>query len=476
LSTVSTTTAVPTLAELAETINAAHEAGEKYRRKGLENYRRCGKALLKAKRQVGHGQWLKWLKDNIRFTIRRAQQYMELAKCEVTSHLEGEWQRISGNVRREDEDEAEHEPAAGPAGVLLRALRQVQAGLPDKADRTADWRPLSPVCCLGEGNVYTLNGDTACQCPSGLDKTILGFVRADVLVKLLEKLTAEDVTIGQERKGLTLSGQGFKAVVAMTQEAEFPEVMAEEPGEWRNLPPDFIEALKLVGPCASSDPDREELAYVHLTPELMEACSGIQACRCHLKTGLAEETLVKWASLKPVVHRGMNEWSETGKWLHFRSPAGLIVSARKQHAYDYENLDEAFAVDGQPLRLPAELARLVGPATVFSRYSDENYVTVELEPGRVRVRSESVFGRFKGWSKKVAYDGEPFSFRIEPNLLTKIVRRFGDRIIASKRRLLVQGDDWVYVVGLQKTQQESEDSVKYVTAREADEGQPTVSD
>jgi hypothetical protein len=37
-----TTAAVPTLAELAETINAEHEAGEKYRRKGLAHYRSCG--------------------------------------------------------------------------------------------------------------------------------------------------------------------------------------------------------------------------------------------------------------------------------------------------------------------------------------------------------------------------------------------------------------------------------------------------
>jgi hypothetical protein len=39
-----------TLETLAVTINAEHAAGEAAMHKGLEHYRRCGEALLKAKK------------------------------------------------------------------------------------------------------------------------------------------------------------------------------------------------------------------------------------------------------------------------------------------------------------------------------------------------------------------------------------------------------------------------------------------
>ena len=43
------------LRALAAEINAAHEAGERSTRAGLEHFRKAGEALLKAKKECGHG-------------------------------------------------------------------------------------------------------------------------------------------------------------------------------------------------------------------------------------------------------------------------------------------------------------------------------------------------------------------------------------------------------------------------------------
>jgi ParB family chromosome partitioning protein len=88
---------VESLAALAKKINKEHHAGECARHEGLECYRRCGKLLLRAKKRLGHGKWLPWLKANIKVTQQRASHYMQLAKLQVTCNLEEEWQRISGN-------------------------------------------------------------------------------------------------------------------------------------------------------------------------------------------------------------------------------------------------------------------------------------------------------------------------------------------------------------------------------------------
>jgi hypothetical protein len=68
------------LADLATRIKSLHaqvvDAGKNVVRKAIE----AGIALIEAKRQVGHGQWLKWLKENCELSDRTAEVYMECAR------------------------------------------------------------------------------------------------------------------------------------------------------------------------------------------------------------------------------------------------------------------------------------------------------------------------------------------------------------------------------------------------------------
>jgi Protein of unknown function (DUF3102) len=68
------------LATLAHAINAEHEAAESALREGLAHARAAGELLVKAKGQCPHGQWLPWLKGNVRFSERTAQAYMRVAR------------------------------------------------------------------------------------------------------------------------------------------------------------------------------------------------------------------------------------------------------------------------------------------------------------------------------------------------------------------------------------------------------------
>jgi Protein of unknown function (DUF3102) len=52
------------------------DAGKNVVRKAIE----AGVALIDAKRQVGHGNWLRWLKDNCELSERTAEVYMECAR------------------------------------------------------------------------------------------------------------------------------------------------------------------------------------------------------------------------------------------------------------------------------------------------------------------------------------------------------------------------------------------------------------
>jgi len=76
---------VETLAEMANEAAAACEASG---RKTVEHAATCGRALLAAKSQLPHGQWMDWLTQNFHHSDRLARQYMEIANWQRDANLE----------------------------------------------------------------------------------------------------------------------------------------------------------------------------------------------------------------------------------------------------------------------------------------------------------------------------------------------------------------------------------------------------
>ena len=57
------------LADLASSINTAHQQAERALRDGLLHAIRAGELLLLTKRQVEHGEWENWLQANVPFQL-----------------------------------------------------------------------------------------------------------------------------------------------------------------------------------------------------------------------------------------------------------------------------------------------------------------------------------------------------------------------------------------------------------------------
>lgn len=101
------------LDELAAQINAEFGLAEQKSREGTAHYRTVGLKLIEAKSRLKHGEWLKWLNANVKFTVRQADRYMRLAKLDVTSNLDDQWQVISGNYDDDDSETPHNHRAQG---------------------------------------------------------------------------------------------------------------------------------------------------------------------------------------------------------------------------------------------------------------------------------------------------------------------------------------------------------------------------
>jgi hypothetical protein len=171
----------PKLDKLAERVRAAHDAGVKAVRKGLNHYIAAGRAILEIESQcVRIGMTLnQWLEDNegrLGASKARCYQYRSLAKFLVTrkrdsekkgtpmpttEEIEDQWRRISGNKPKE-EDNGKGGPSqngSGTEGEGKVETREVDVskggGKAKKGDKTEDAAPLNHVLYT----MYVHNGE-----------------------------------------------------------------------------------------------------------------------------------------------------------------------------------------------------------------------------------------------------------------------------------------------------------------------------
>ena len=317
---------------------------------------------------------------------------------------------------------------------LLSALIAVAPGLAAR-----EFIEQSTCYVFGGGLVQTFNDEIACTYPCGLD--VSGAVSAAPLQTLLGKLGEETLEVEAVEGRLEIkAGKRKRAQIRMEAEITLPLDHVEQPKKWHPLHADFAEAVNLIHTSASKRDSNFCLTCVHIAPEWVEACDNLQAARWPLATGVKKSTLVKRDTIRTIVQLEMNELAETKSWLHFRNPAGLILSCRR-HFDEYPPLDNLLAQrgSGQVFTLPGGLAEVLEKAEVFSGESDaNNRVMVRLKPGRMMVRGEGVHGLYEE-SKKAAYDGPPMEFLIGPQYLNEIAKMNNQCEIVEGRLALDTG-------------------------------------
>lgn len=320
--------------------------------------------------------------------------------------------------------------------TLLNQLESVQSGLSAR-----ELVEQSSCYVFKDGIVMTYNDEIACHQKCSLKLT--GAVQAAQFKDLLHKLKEDNIQVEAKATELMIKGKGRRAGIRMEADVLLPIDSVERPEKWKDLNEDFLEAVKLVQSCASSDDSEFALICIHIHPEWVEACDNFQITRVPMKTGVKASTLVKRDALKHVVALDMTEFCETESWMHFRNPSGLVLSCRR-YVEDYPNLGPLLDVKGTKATLPRGLGDAADKASVFSAdTSDDNQVRIELRPGKLRIRGQGASGWYQE-QKKINYKGPALAFLIAPELLIEITKKHNDCLISSTA-LMVDSGRFQYV-------------------------------
>lgn len=328
--------------------------------------------------------------------------------------------------------------------ALLHTLESVAPGL---ANREA--LEQSGCFVFRDGHVWTFNDEVCCRAP--LESDITGAVAAKPLLELLRKLTESVLDLApndESRTQLRVRGKRRRAGITMEAAVQLPIDQVEQPAEdaYKDLAPNFCDALAVVQGCASKDPQAFELTCLHITPTYMEACDNHQLARYEIKTPIKEPVLVKRDSLKHLVGLGVTEVAATLSWLHFRAPSGLVVSCRREIG-EYCRLDDILAAEGEAMTLPGALGDVIERAEIFSGEStEENAVVVTLTKGEFRLKGIGNSGFYEE-RKAASWDGPEVSFLIGPKMLVELSEKSADCLV-GEGTLSVDSGQFRYVTVL----------------------------
>jgi|SRR5882672_868428 len=290
------------------------------------------------------------------------------------------------------------------------------------------------------GMALTYNDEVACRAKSLLDTNITGAVKAAPLIKILTKMTEEEIEIEQGNGELLIQGKRRKTGIRMEAEITLGVGAVERPTTWVDIPAEFGEAVSIVHECAARQNEVSfVLTCVHIAPGWVEACDNFQITRYELPTGLKKPVLVKCDAIKAIGKLSMHKLSETQAWIHFKNKAGVVLSCRR-YVEDYPDLATGFNFEGAPATLPKGLIEACDKANVFSEENatDNNRVLIQLRPGEMRVKGTGASGWYSE-VKKLKYNGPPISFMVSPKVLMELVKRHIDCEVTSTKLKVVSG-------------------------------------
>lgn len=326
--------------------------------------------------------------------------------------------------------------------VLLNQLESIKAGLSPR-----EIIEQSSCFVFDEGKVMTYNDEIACSQDSCLK--IKGAVQAEPLIAVLSKLPNDVVDIEMGEGELRIKAGARNAGVRMEAEVLLPIDSVEKPKKWNALPENFGDAIYIVSQCAGKDESQFVITCVHITSEFVEACDNYQLSRYPIGIPIKNKCLVRAASLKHICDLDMTEFAETRTWLHFRNPAGLVLSCRKAQD-DYPTLDSHLDVSGSPTTLPKGLAEATAVASIFSsENADNDDVMINLSPkkgGMLRIKGEGASGWYTE-TKRIKYSGPAMKFVIAPKLFTELTKRHNECVI-NQNQLAVNTGKFIYVTSL----------------------------
>lgn len=321
---------------------------------------------------------------------------------------------------------------------LLRHLESCAPGL--SATETVEQ---SDCFVFTDGKVFAYNDEVLCQ-----QDTVVNFrcaVPAKPLLETLRKLTEEEIDIEYKNDQLVIRCANVRQIKLNVHAEIIPHYESvDRPGEWKDVPPVFADALAMAADSAAKDSEAFELTCVELSPRGLQATDAFQAIRYKLDCPVTKPTLIKRSACSAVNGLGVAALAESEGWLHMKTYTGLQVAVRV-YSGNLPDLSDAFKAESKAsLRFPPCLLDALQKAAAFlADTGTGKQAQFKLKANKIMVRGQNAAGIYEE-VRPVEYDGPAKSFGINPKYVQTLLKH-DYPVSLTESALRIRGDSFAYI-------------------------------
>jgi len=334
---------------------------------------------------------------------------------------------------------------------LIKALKLVMpgAGKGETLLSGADSFVFSP------GHVQTYNDNLSVSFP--IATGIEGAVKAGELVRVLEKMSGIEVTLERDQDSALLITDGATDLSLKLLDinlADLIQALNLENLRWKKLPTDFLEAMELCLPCASSNPAQTVIRGIRVEGISVFSTDNFRASWYLLSATMDDFTIPKDSVADLLKIPDLTKYSVTSSWVHFTNDNGVIFSSRTLGgAYPSDTIRNLFPPEeeGELFTLPEALKSSMDRTQLvtYLRETGLDYVTISKEGNHLIVKGERDFGSIKD---RIPIEPDQWPDGVAIHIHPKFLRSALDYSLNCRRhreRFLIMGaDKFQHLVGV----------------------------
>lgn len=292
-------------------------------------------------------------------------------------------------------------------------------------------------------------------------KTDLGIeaaIPAQDLLKMLQRMTEEEVEVTLEDNEFIVSGKRKKAGIRIHEEILSPIDRIPTPKRMKPAQENFSNYLLQVSRICGNDHSNPKTTYVHITSDRLEATDSYRLCRYDMETGIEEDILLPAQALLRLGAKNISKVSAnisrvaSGEgWYHIKlGKTRISICCGGFDYFSKKSLDAILDIQGEKIDFPKGLDEALDRASVMDSASgmNEGEVKIKIEKNKFSIRTE----KDDAWyieQKKVQYNGKKLSFIVNPNFLQQVLKQ-SYQVFIDSGKMMIKEDKMRFVVCLEK--------------------------
>lgn len=303
---------------------------------------------------------------------------------------------------------------------------------------------------LHDKKAIAYNGDLAIMVDTDLDiEVALPIVEFEKFVNKVKKEEFE-IEVGNS---IELKAGRIKANFARNEEmlTKIKEVKFDKLRDFKELPEDFIEGVKLVQYSISKDTSRPAYTYMYVHDNKLASTDNFRISEYTMKSEM-DEVKIPVNTVLQLSRYDLVSYCLNDSFIYFKTKDNIIIMSQIGNL-DFAQYEKVLNVEGDIFEFPEDTKDMIDTVeiTVDGSTDIDKSIDVNIFEGNIIYSSSNEVGEIEG---EIEVDSDlEFSFKVSPEFL-KTILGITNKVVICSNKLLFETENFKQVIALFESKKE----------------------